>query len=108
MRKHLMTGLVIVAASFSVGAMAASGNITSGNIGSGAFGTDNFLQAGMSGSNPGTTGTGPGGFGATMNRIFNGGMELHFDVNGLLVDSNGTPFTGTAPSGDKYKDGKKL
>ena len=73
MRKHLMTGLVIVAASFSVGAMAASGNITSGNIGSGAFGTDNFLQAGMSGSNPGTTGTGPGGFGATMNRIFYGG-----------------------------------
>lgn len=103
MRKQLMTGLVVaLAAGYSAGALAASGN-----IGSGPFGTDNFMLTLTSG-NPGAGGKGPGSFAATMSRIFYGGVELHFDLNNLLVTPDGTPFTGTTTAGDTYKDGKKV
>ncbi|GEM_PF-4047138 len=102
MRKQLMTGLVLLAAGYSATTLAASGN-----IGSGAFGTDNFMLTLTSG-NPGAGGKGPGSFAATMSRIFYGGVELHFDSNGLLVTPDGTPFSGTTYAGDVYKDGKKV
>lgn len=102
MRKQLMTGLLMLAASYSAAGLAASGN-----IGSGAFGTDNFMLT-LTGQNPGTAGNGPNSFAATMNRIFYGGVELHFDVNGLLVDPAGTPYSGKTLDGNQYKDGKKV
>src|SRR3569623_1073256 len=99
MRQHLMTGLVVaLAAGYSAGALAASGN-----IGSGPFGTDNFMLTLTSG-NPGAGNKDPGSFAATMSRIFYGGVELHFDPgSGLLVTPDGTPFTGTTTGGDTYK-----
>lgn len=102
MRKQLITGLVIVAASYSASTLAASGN-----IGSGAWGTDNFMMT-LTGQNPGAAGNGPNSFAATMNRIFYGGVELHFDPNGLLVDPSGTPYSGKTLDGNVYKDGKKV
>jgi hypothetical protein len=108
MRKHLMTGLVFLAASYSVTALAlGSGSSGLGSGSSGGRGTDNFMLT-LTGQNPGVAGDGPGGFAATMSRIFYGGAELHFDVNGLLVNGDGNPFTGKTYSGDTYKDGKKI
>ena len=109
MRKQLMTGLVIVAASYSATTLAASGKVAgSGNIGSGAWGTDNWVQTCATGCNPGLAGDGPGNLGASLARVFFANVELHFDLDGVLVTPDGTPFTGTTTSGDVYKNGKKI
>lgn len=102
MRKHIMTGIVILASTYSVATLAASGN-----IGSGSAGTDNFMLN-LGGGNPAADGDGPGGLSATLTRIFFGGLELHFNTDGLLVTPDETPFSGTTSGGDLYKDGKKV
>jgi len=101
MRKQLMTGLVILAASYSAISLAASGNIGSGPAGTdGAAGTSSGTSATLSNSKG-------GGLGGTLSGIFNGGVELTVNAGGLLVNPDGTPFTGKASDGNTYKDGKK-
>ncbi|MES2488751.1 MAG: hypothetical protein V4607_03100 [Pseudomonadota bacterium] len=106
MRKHIMTGLLLVATSYASGAIAQSGN--SGNIGSGALGTDSFTLSSTIGSNPNAAGRGPNGLSASLGKIFFGGVDLVFDTNGILVDPSGKPFTGTTLTGEVFKDGKKV
>jgi hypothetical protein len=103
MRKQLLTGIVILASTYSVATLAASGN-----IGSGALGTDNFAATAVGGGNPGVDGDGPGGLSASLRRVFFGGAELHYDTNGTLVNPDNVPFTGTLRNGNTYKDGKKV
>jgi len=106
MRKHIMTGLLVLAASYAGGAVALSGN--SGNIGSGALGIDNFTLNSNIGSNPNAAGIGPGSLAYTLSKIFFGGIELYYDTNGILVDPTGKPFTGTTLTGEVFKDGKQM
>ncbi len=111
MRKHIMTGLLILAAGYSAASLAGTPApppvTSSGNIGSAAFGIDNFLLGGMIGTNLNSGGRGPGSLAYSLHQIFYGGPDLYFDTNGVLVDNNGKPFTGTTLTGQVFKDGKK-
>jgi hypothetical protein len=115
MLKQITTGLLILSAGYSMSALAGAvvppppppPVVPSGNIGSGAFGTDNFTLNSNIGSNPGAAGRGPGSLAYSLNKIFFGSVELHFNADGVLVDPSGKPFTGTTVTGEVFKDGKK-
>jgi hypothetical protein len=101
MRKHIMTGLLLVATGYTTGVLA-----NSGNIGSGALGTDSFTLNSNIGSNPNAAGRGPKSLAYTLNEIFFGSQQLNFNTDGILLDASGKPFTGTTATGEVYKDGK--
>lgn len=105
MRKHIMTGLLILATGYATGALAASGN--SGNLGSGALGIDNFTLASTIGSNPNAAGRGPGSLVYSLHQVFFGDQVLTFNPDGILVDASGKPFTGTTATGEVFSEGKK-
>jgi hypothetical protein len=108
MHKHIMIALIGIAASYSASSLAASGNVAgSGNIGSGAWGTDNFTMASNIGSNPNAAGRGPGSLSYSLHQVFFGDGVLTFNPDGILVDSNGKPFTGTTATGEVFSEGKK-
>lgn len=115
MRKHIIIGLLALASSYSVNALAGTVNPPPppppppvNNIGPSALGVDNFTFGSNVGGNPEAGGRGPGSLAYALAKIFFGGDDLYFDTNGLLVTPDGKPFTGTTLTGQVFKDGKKV
>lgn len=110
MCKHILAGLFIFGAGYSIAGLAGVPPMpvpSPPTYNSSTFGTDNFTLNSTVGSNANAAGRGPESLANSLQKIFFGGPDLHFNPDGLLVDSDNKLFSGTTSTGEIYKDGKK-